>query len=156
MPEEPKRTPAQIDDAFDRYMAGDPLNEENAAIRAGNADKIAPLPTAEKKAPRPVTDPERELTMTERARLRELRAHEGWPVLLRLAEKIYRQRLSSVITMSQVEPIENAVPIGVQWSKLGQYKMAVHELTTAVTAEVERAREEGAKDDGMDGDQTER
>lgn len=145
MADTPRPLPGDGDSDFEKYMRGEPLNDEIRAVASGNAEKVE---RTEWQAPTPTPKPERDLTMTERANLRALRAHPGWPVLMRLAEKVYLHRQRSVIAMSQVDPLENAASIGRQWGYLGQYKSAVNDLLmVAVTAEVERAREESDDDD---------
>lgn len=133
--------------AFERYMHGEPLNDELAALRAGEPDR---LPTAAQASRPPILNADRGLTMTERAHLRELRAHEGWPVLLRLAQKVFTLRQQSVISMSQADPLENSAAIGRQWAQLVMYRQGVADLLdVAVTNEVKKEREEA---DDVDGD----
>lgn len=121
--------------AYERYLSGQPINEEIAALRVAQEE---PRPVTSL-IPRPVAeDIERELTKAERLSLKELRYSEGWPVLQRLFAKSYQVHKKSAITVSQVAPLTNSAAIAETWAYLTMYHQVTAELEASVEAEIKR------------------
>lgn len=119
------------------FLHGTPLSEEHAAVRDGSSPNKG---HAKPKKPE-IENASRELTNDERAALRELRLSDGWPVLLRLQEKIVQMHRAGAISKSQIDPLGNSDEIAREWAYVGMFRRACRELTTLVSAEVEREEE---------------
>lgn len=116
------------------YLHGLPVNDELAAMRRGGD---VPLPGKTRPAPPPIDSPDRELTQAERAALRELRLHEGWPVYQRLLEKLFRMHEKGAINVSGANPLGNAIAVVNAWAYLAMYKQVRIEAELAMQKEVE-------------------
>ena len=125
----------------EKYLAGEPLNDELRDLRDGKTpEPLAPvLPWP---IPEPMEDAERELTLTERLALKELRASDGWNVQMRLLEKCILSHRNSVISMSQRDPLTNKDAIANQWAYLNALKSAKQAIEVLVDAEVKAVDED--------------
>lgn len=120
------------------FMQGEPLSEEHAALRDEKKGKgqheVKPL--------RPgVENAARELTLGERAALREFRLSDAWPVFLRIQEKLSQMHRAGAISKSQIDPLANAQQIAEEWAYYALFRRACRELETYISAEVEREEE---------------
>lgn len=133
---------------FEKYLAGEPLNDELAAIKAGQLPELrglAGMPNlnqAQAAEPRPLTDPERELTREERIALREIRQAPGWPVLQRLLEKSTIAHTKAAIALSQDDPLGSGTELNQMWVIVKLWKQTIAELNWAVAVEMQRSEEE--------------
>jgi hypothetical protein len=120
--------------SLERYMAGEPLTPELAALRDGqqvqlSGDGVRPAAPV-------VENADRELTRAERAHLRELRLAPGWPVLQRLEEKIFQMHQKGAITTSQSDPLRNGESISQEWAYVTMIRRAFGELELLMQAEI--------------------
>lgn len=123
--------------AHEKYLAGEPLNQELADIRDGKISFVDPPPTptawARDSSP---DDPTRELTLAERGHLRELRMHAGWAVLQRVGEKLFENHKKGAIALSQHNPLANGDGIAQEWAYTAMFRRALIEIDGAVSAEI--------------------
>ena len=125
----------------EKYLAGEPLNDELRDLRDGKTpEPLAPvLPWP---IPEPMEDAERDLTRTERLALKELRASDGWPAMMRLLEMTVLLHRKSVITFSERDPLNHKDEIANQWAYLNSLRSAKQAIQALVDAEVKKADEE--------------
>lgn len=128
---------------FEKYLAGEPLNEELAALQRG-AERAAvnPFPPSPSYALAVNGDPERELTNTERLDLKEMRLSPGWPVMQRLFQKLFAIHHKSAITLSQYSPLENRDKIAEEWAYVVMYRRAIDEFNKLAATEVAELEKE--------------
>jgi hypothetical protein len=130
--------PKEAVSRHERYLRGLPLTEEEAAKAAETAAmKVLPWPGTGR-----VDDVERELTRRERQALRELRESDGWPVLIRLQEKIFHESKKSAISLSEANPLANGDEIAQKWAYTMMMRAAALVERSIVEAEVKQADEE--------------
>jgi hypothetical protein len=121
---------------FEKYLAGEPLNEELAAIQRGGLGPLEePIPARES-ASSINADPDRELTDTERMDLRDLKLTPGWMVMQRVIQKLFSLHEKSAITLSQISPLSHRDRIAEEWAYEGMFRRAAHELLAVIDAEV--------------------
>ncbi len=120
--------------AHEKFMRGEPLTPELAALREGRDPeaKSRPMP-AERKA---YDDPERELTRLERLDLKEFWEMPGQKLYLRLAEKSILSHQKRAITMSQDDPFSNRDEIAIAWAYVKVLRRVITELELVVNAEL--------------------
>lgn len=121
--------------AHERYMQGLPVNDELASLKRGGN---VPLSGKTRPAPPPIDSPDRELTRAERAALRELRLHEGWPVYQRLLEKLFRIHEKGAINVSGADPLSRPLTVVNAWAYVAMYRQARNEAEQAMQQEVEK------------------
>lgn len=121
---------------YDRYLRGQPLNDELAKVRDGSAQQAA-VQAQQAARPEPVEDVERELERGERVALKEMVLSAGWPVLLRLLEKSFHKRRKGAISMSQDDPLGNERKVAEQWARTNAFEQAKREIPLLVLAEIE-------------------
>ena len=117
---------------LEKFLAGEPLNAELAAIRSGDQVE-APAPT---KPEVKIEEPERELRKQEREALRRLRMSTGWPVLLRLFEKSFQIHRKAAIALSEQNPLANRDQVAESWAYVAMLKRARLETEGLVDTEV--------------------
>ena len=118
----------------EKFMRGEPLTEDLAAIREGRDPQPATRSAApERKA---WDDPARELSRAERVDLKEWKEMPGWELFLRIAEKSVQAHQKRAISLSQDDPLNNRDAIAEAWAYVKIFRRAVVELENVVTAEV--------------------
>jgi hypothetical protein len=134
---------------FEKYLAGEPLTPELAALKAGRLPDIfgiftqSPAPAAaEVKA----LDLERDLTRDERIALRELRLAPGWPVLQKLFERATIQHTKAATALSQEQPL--GAEISQIWLTVKLRRQVIAELNLAVAVEMQAIEEEMQNEPG--------
>ena len=123
----------------EKYMAGEPLNDELAALRDGREKGFYEQPAIPQNL-RVITggDVGRDLTKAERMALRDTRNGPGWPVLVRLLEKTSHIQEKSAIASSQTDPLGNKEAIANNWAYKAMFDRAQIELQMLVEAEVKQ------------------
>lgn len=119
---------------FKNYLDRVPLTPELAAIRD---DKPLAGDAAQNPAQVPIADAERELLLSERQALVELRMSPGWPVLMRLFEKAYDSAEKSAIAVSRYDPLSHKEVIAARWAYLEMIRTAQNTLVSDINNEVE-------------------
>jgi hypothetical protein len=131
----------------EKYLAGEPLNDELAAIKAGQLPDFGIGLAGSNAAPagEPLTNLDRELSRDERIALREIRFGPGWPVLQRLLEKSTLQHTKAAIAFSQEDPLGSGAELNQMWLTVKLWKRTITELNYAVAVEMQAIEEEMKK-----------
>lgn len=134
---------------LEKYLAGVPLNDELAALKAGKLPDFGMLTqqAAAPAQPAAIADPERELTREERIALREMRQGPGWPILQRLLEKSTIQHTKAAIALSQEDPLGLADELSQMWLTVKLWKRTIVDLNWAVAVELQHLTEEDAQNE---------
>lgn len=121
---------------LEKYLAGEPLNELNAAVKRGElpGQLFTPLPAEEPRAP--LGDADRALRPAEWAALREMRQGPGWPVLQRLLERATISHTNAAILMSQDDPTGEPAKLATLWVTVKVWKNMVNLLNQMVATEL--------------------
>jgi hypothetical protein len=129
----------------EKYLAGEPLNDELAAIKAGQVPDfgigLAGLIAAKADEPS-LMNPDRELSRDERIALREVRFGPGWPVLQRLLEKSTIAHTKMAIALSQENPLGSGAELNQMWLTVKLWKQTITELNYAVAVEMQAIEED--------------
>lgn len=129
-------------DQYERYLRGEPINEEMAALR--DAIEAAPEAATGPKLLE-IRSPERELRRRERQELKEAVRSEGWLVVRRLQEKLDQMHEKCAISMSQENPLKNRDRIAEEWAYRGMFQRAMVELNLAIEQELTALDEEDGR-----------
>jgi hypothetical protein len=121
--------------AHEKFLRGEPLTPELAAIREGRGEQAAtPRPApAERRA---YDDPERELSRPERLDLKEFWEMPGQKLYLRLAQKAIHFHQKRAITLSEDDPLTNRDEVANAWAYVKIFRRVVGELEVVVKAEL--------------------
>lgn len=140
---------------LEKYLAGEPLTDELAALKRGDFEQVDFLGLRSKLFPAetrvPLADPERPLRAEERAALREIRTGPGWPVLQRLMERATGNQTNAAILLSQDDPAGKRDEIAQAWMAVKVWKHMVACLNRDVEQELREQEETG---DGGDEDES--
>jgi hypothetical protein len=126
---------------FEKYLAGEPINEVNAAVQRGElpAEMQTPLPGDAPRAP--LADADRPLKQDERAALREMRQGPGWPVLQRLLERATISHTNAAILLSQEDPAGKTEDLAAVWLTVKVWKHMVNLLNQMVETELQQEKD---------------
>ena len=137
---------------FEKYLAGEPLNEELAALWRGEAPPIGAGLAGGSSADLNVNggageetgaiDDLRPLRAEERAALRETRQGPGWPVLQKLLKRGTIQRIRFSTALSEDDPLGKRDEIALAWLEVKVWKQLVNALTAMVELELAEQRRE--------------
>ena len=126
-----------------KYLAGDPVNEELANLKAGRLPDLFQESQAVAGALRMPNfapgDPEAPLTREERIALRELRLSPGWPVLHKLLERAAATYRRAAILLSETDPL--AKDLADLWLSVKLSKELSNRFMYAVAVEIEAGEE---------------
>ena len=119
----------------EKFLAGQPLTSELAAIREGrDPETTRPRPApAERRA---YDDPERELSRPERLDLKEFWEMPGQKLYLRIAEKAIHLHQKRAISLSQDDPLSNRDEVVNAWEYVKMFRRVVAELELIVNGEL--------------------
>lgn len=123
--------------SLEKYLAGEPLSEELAALRAGLQDQgslVSSLYPEQLRIPAEVSPRAQRLSRADKAALRELRAGEGWEALNRLAEIALRRHVESATLLSQEDPLANTQEVAARWAYVKMLRALWLELGRDVDA----------------------
>jgi hypothetical protein len=142
---------AELSD-HEKYLAGIPLTEELAAVRAGKQrPPWDPDPEQDQPGMRPGDMNVRvsltsSLTLTrgERVALKEGRQSDFWPALMHLLEITCKRAEARAILLSHEDPLGNAPAITQEWAYVAVLKKACGMIGPAVDEEVKKL-DEGTK-----------
>lgn len=122
--------------AHEKFLRGEPLTEELAAVRDGR-DSETPKPRPAPAEGRAYGDPERELSRPERLDLKEFWEMPGRKLYLRIAEKAIHFHQKRAISLSQDEPLAKRDEVAIAWAYVKMFRRVVAELDTIVKAELD-------------------
>ena len=139
---------------FEKYLAGEPLNEELAALKSGVLPDFIRVPGAGAAwmAPPDPTDPEKPLTQAERAALRELRQGPGWAVLQKLLERATIQHINAATAASEDDPLAKSAEIAALWHTVKVWKQLCWRLRVMVDVELMEQRMEATHGERIEDD----
>ena len=120
-------------EAYERYMAGEPINAELAKVRDGLVDEPDAPVAAPVAAIRVVRG---ELRRADRQELKEAVRGEGWQVALRIRENLLQRLEKSAISLSQDNPLANRDRIAEAWAYKDMFQRAMKQWDLAIEAEL--------------------
>lgn len=120
--------------AHEKFLRGEPLTPELAAIREGRDPETKPRPAPAER--RSFDDPERELTRPERLDLKEFWEMPGQKLYLRLTEKAINFHQKRAISLSQDDPFTNRDEVINAWAYVKIFRRVVAELEVVVKTEL--------------------
>jgi hypothetical protein len=126
---EPKRTIEQIEADLLRYAAGEPLNEELAALREGRPAPAEVAPAAGEPPPRRGA-----LTDAEWGELRAWWHEPARRLFEQLQEFALQKHVESATKVSQDEPLTHQPEIAQEWARVTMYRRASADMKALVEA----------------------
>jgi hypothetical protein len=129
---------------LEKYLKGEPINEELAALKEGRLPETEPfrLPGHDQVGNQSTGAQNAPISRADRVNLKEMLMHPGWPVLHRLLEKATLRQQESATLLSQNNPLANAQPIAEAWAYVAIYKRAHEDLDLLVEMEIKALDEE--------------
>lgn len=129
---------------YNKYLAGQPINEELANLKAGKMPEVFELPQLAGLAgaaaeQRGLGDVEAPLTHEERIALREVRLSPGWPVVHKLLERSAAAYRRAAIQLSETDPL--AKDLSDLWLSVKLSKELTNRLLFAIAVEAEQVEE---------------
>jgi hypothetical protein len=120
---------------LEKYLAGEPLNEELARLREGRPDPVEdwPLPPISPFDSNPDTQP---LTASDRSLLREAKANGVLAIFGRVLKKAVQVHRTSAMLTSENDPLGHAAEISREWAYVLMFKRATLEFEQLVEAEI--------------------
>lgn len=130
---------------LEKYLAGEPLTPELAAIRDGKDEPTVWDQLIEKVSRAAETDQatrDRPLTRADRAELRDLRNSPGWAIFLMLQKRAMRTHQRTASEQSESGELRPDA-MAEEWAHVRIFKRACQEMSLLVEAEIaELSREE--------------
>lgn len=126
--------------AHERYMRGEPLNEDLKGIRAGLDPK--PPTKIQPEERRTIGDVDRELSRAERLDLKEFWEMPGQKLYLRIVEKSINSHQKRAISLSQGDPFGNRDEIANAWAYVKVLRRVIAELHATVMLEMSELENE--------------
>jgi hypothetical protein len=120
--------------AHEKFMLGEPLNEDLKAIRTGTEVKPASKPQPAER--RSIDELDRELTRVERLDLKEFWEMPGQKLYLRIAEKSINFHQKRAISLSCDDPLNRRDEIANAWAYVKVLRRVVVELQATVMLEL--------------------
>lgn len=125
----------------EKFLRGEPLTEELAALRAGKLpllDPLFPTPQGGAQGGTPAEDAAKPLAKNERNSLREMRLSAGWPVFQKLLERAIMRHTEAAVNVSQVDPLRNGQAIAETWAYLNMLKRVHRDINLLVEMETQQ------------------
>lgn len=126
---------AESENQFEKYLRGEPLNEEMEALKRGLEDPEAEVPSLL----RPVF-PE-QIGEIEREHLRRMVMEPGWGVFLKLVDITTKRQEDAVRAMSLDNPLMNRDKIAAGWAEVGIMQGAWKMMLGLVNSEIQKLEE---------------
>lgn len=128
--------------AFEKYLTGEPLNEELAALRRGEIPEVGAATH-----PKPTTvvdskDEDRPLIRAERQALREAREVGAVTTLSRLLRSIIRRKIQTATIDSETDPLGRQAEIAQTWAYVVAFRTACVEIEFQIQAEIDALERE--------------
>lgn len=118
---------------LEKYLKGEPLNEQMAALME-NPDQLEPPAVTEVPAPGPIDDDDRE-------HLRRLLVEPGWRVLLKLLDSELDKRKDAAIKHSLGGPLHmDQAELSKMWAQVAYMKSSRDEIVSLAEREVEKLK----------------
>lgn len=122
----------------EKYLAGEPLTPELAAIREGKDEPSVLDELMGRIAKTAEPDPgmrDRPLTRADRAELRDLRNSPGWAIFLMLQKRAIRLHRQTATRQSEDGDLKPDA-MAEEWASIRLFKRACQEMTGLVEAEI--------------------
>jgi hypothetical protein len=120
--------------AHERFLRGEPLTPELAAVREGRDPEPARRPALVER--RAYDDPERPLNRAERLDLKEWHEMPGQKLYQRIAEKAIHFHEKRAISLSCDDPLNKRDEVANAWAYFNMFRRVVAELETVINAEL--------------------
>ena len=123
-----------------KYLRGEPLNEELAKVRAGHYADSELLQIAQQIDEDPVLaieNPEKPLTRDERVALKEIRIAPGWPVLIKVMERLLVAQRRIATSLSEADYKVTGEELASAWLPVQIWKKLIVQMNYAVVMEIE-------------------
>jgi hypothetical protein len=117
---------------LDKFLKGEPQNEEIAALMQGEATPAESLPALT--SPRDV----RELDDDDREHLRRLQLEPGWKVLLRLVDRDIDNEEALVKKLSLADPLGNRDEVVNGWAYVAMLRRGRDRMIYLTDAEIKK------------------
>lgn len=123
---------------LEKYLSGKPLNKEMEALLQGKGEE-SPLPQVF--TGRDLS----ELDDNDREHLRRLRLEPGWPIFLRLLDKVIKGKEDRVKHSSKVDPLANRDRLAADWAYVGMMEQVRAMAINLIDAEVAKLEQKKAR-----------
>jgi hypothetical protein len=125
---------------YEKYLAGEPLNEELAALKAGRLPEFEMRGDAlftQSPGSEPRADDEKALTREECVALRELRVSAAWPVLQKLIRRTTTAHKNAAVLLSEQDPLGAGRELANAWLEVKVWKQLTAQLTWLIVIAIE-------------------
>jgi hypothetical protein len=125
---------------YEKYLAGEPLNEELAALKAGRLPEFEMREHAafvQSPDSEPHADDEKALTREECVALRELRLSAAWPVLQKLIRRTTTGHKNAAVLLSEQDPLGAGRDLANAWLEVKVWKQLTAQLTWLIVIAIE-------------------
>lgn len=123
---------------YEKFLAGQPLNDDLAAIRDGRIDPQTDHPLREWLNKRPVEDRDRELTNNERILLKEAKLSGVLDVMIRLHEKALSSHIREATMHSEVDPLNKPNEVAATWGYVVMFRRAITQISSMMEEEIRK------------------
>lgn len=126
---------------FEKYLAGEPLNEELAALKAGRLPEFeirqqsAMFQPSVTGGDEPTEDDEKPLTREECAALKEMCTLPGWPVMQKLIRRTTIAHKKAAMLLSEQDPL--GAELKNAWLEVKVWKQLTAQLTWLIVIAIE-------------------
>ena len=125
---------------FEKYLAGEPLNEELAALKAGRLPEFElreDAILAHSSESESFEDDAKPLTRDECVALREMRTSAGWPVMQKLIRKTTIAQKKAAMLISEQDPLGAGRELANAWLEVKVWKQLTAQLTWLIVIAIE-------------------
>jgi hypothetical protein len=129
---------------FEKYLAGEPLNDELAALRAGRLPEFELQENAilaQSVGSEPLEDDEKPLTREECVALREMRTSAGWPVMQKLIRRTTIAHKKAAMLISEQDPLGAGRELANAWLEVKVWKQLTAQLNWLIVIAIESLEE---------------
>jgi hypothetical protein len=122
---------------LERFLAGEPLNDELAALRDGRAGNVEPPAGFDLLRAKPAPDDDsRELTRDERQLLKDAKVSGVFTTLVRLQRKALQIHIRTATIESENDPLNTSQQVANAWAYVKMFRRSIVELGMLIDAEL--------------------
>lgn len=123
---------------LEKYLKGEPLNDELAALMEGRDlegffEEEEARPAAGRGLRRPLTDDDRE-------ELRRWRLQPGWQIMRRLVDAWMDRQETQIKELSLNDPLGNQTEVAKGWAYLAMQRRALQAMEAIIQTEVDKLK----------------
>lgn len=123
--------------SFERYLKGEPINEQMAALARGEEEpESQPQATEQRRDTRQLDDDDRE-------HLHRLTLEPGWNVLLRVIDRDLQTQEDQTRALSMEDPLGNRDAVTNGWAYMAMMRRFRSRITSLVSVEVKLLESRG-------------